>query len=75
MLTWCYAKNRTSFHPQDVFHEDDDRAPHGLEFRLRPRGRPRTEARSRMSPFPFFLTQTRLTKEPILALRLGLGMR
>ena len=29
MVTWCYAKNRTSFHRQDVFHEDDDRAPHG----------------------------------------------
>ena len=29
MVTLCYAKNRTSFHRQDVYHEDDDRAPHG----------------------------------------------
>jgi hypothetical protein len=47
MVTWRYAKNRTSFHRsggicrhvlnrgitrQDLFHEDDDHAPHGPEI-------------------------------------------
>ena len=45
--------NRGNARRQDVFHEDDDRAPHGLEFRLRPTDAHEPRQKSRMSPCMF----------------------